>query len=193
MGKSSVLELFAELGASTISSDVIVSGLLEEPAVIEKIRGLFGESIVGSQGKLDKKAIANRVFQDSADRLRLEEVLHPLVFKEIDAAARRPEVRGRLVVVEVPLLFESRGAGGFDITITVHTAYELAVSRLMKKGISRGEAVARLDSQMRIEEKLRCSDYAIDNSGSMEETKKQVAAMFPVLTQLMATAEGRPG
>lgn len=184
MGKSSVLKFFDGLGAVTISCDAIVSQLLEDKKVIDRIRVMFGDDVIGDSGCLDKKAVADKVFSDSEKRRRLEGLLHPLVFAEIDAAVSNPDYASRVVIVEVPLLFESSAAARFQKKITVHTSEEEAVRRLMQKGISHGEALARLKTQMPISEKVRRSDYIIDNSGSPEETQRQAAAIYKQLVSL---------
>jgi dephospho-CoA kinase len=188
MGKSSVLGFFEGLGAVTISCDEIVSRLLEDKEVIDRIRVLFGDEMAGDDGRLNKKAVAAKVFADSGQRARLEGLLHPLVFAEIDAAAGNPVYADRVIIVEVPLLFESSASMRFQKTITVHTSEEEAVRRLSKKGVSREEALARLRAQMPISEKVRRSDYVIDNSGSPEETKRQTAAIYARLVSLSRTS-----
>jgi dephospho-CoA kinase len=184
MGKSSVLGFFERSGAVTISCDAIVSRLLEDKDVIRRIREMFGDEVVAGDGGLDKKNVACRVFSDPEQRKRLEGFLHPMVFAEIDAAVDNPDYTSRVVVVEVPLLFESSAEGRFQKTITVHTTDEEAVRRLKQKGVSREEALARLKAQMPIEEKISRSDYTIDNSGSIDETKKQVGEIHKQLMRL---------
>lgn len=187
MGKSSVLRLFDRLGAGTLSCDAIVSQLLEDKEVIAKLRLMFGDDVVGENGFLNKKAVAGKVFSDPLQRKKLEDLLHPLVFAEIDAAVRNPDYDDRVVIVEVPLLFESSSDCRFQKTITVHTSEEEAVRRLGQKGISLADALARLRAQMPISEKIRRADYVIDNSGSPEETQKQVEAVYTQLVSLSRT------
>jgi dephospho-CoA kinase len=187
MGKSSVLGFFEGLGAVTISCDAIVSQLLEEKEVINKIREMFGDDVVREDGRLNKQTVAEKVFSDPLQRKRLEGLLHPLVFVEIDAAVSTQDYADRVVIVEVPLLFESAAASKFQKTITVHTSEEEAIRRLTQKGVSREEALARLKAQMPVSEKIRRSDYSIDNSGSPEETKKQVETIYGQLVSLSRT------
>ncbi|MGC2062866.1 MAG: dephospho-CoA kinase [Thermodesulfovibrionales bacterium] len=184
MGKSSVLGFFDGLGAVTISCDAIVGQLLEDKKVIDRVRVIFGDDVVGDNGRLNKKTVADKVFSDPEQRKKLEGLLHPLVFAEIDAVVSKPEYGDRVIVVEVPLLFESSAAVRFQRTITVHMSEEDAVGRLVQKGVSRGDALARLKAQMPVREKISRSDYVIDNSGSMEETKKQVEAIYRQLVSL---------
>ena len=188
MGKSTVLATFGSLGAVVMSADAIVGRLLEDESVRDRIRGMFGDDVIGDGGRLDKKTVASRIFSDPQQRKRLEALLHPLVFAEIEAAAGNPDYADRVIVVEVPLLFESSADLKFRKTITVHTSEEEAVSRLGRKGISREEALARLETQMPISEKIKRADYAIDNSNSQGETERQAGKIYRDLVSLSRTS-----
>jgi dephospho-CoA kinase len=181
MGKSSVLSLFASLGAFTLDCDLIVEQLLEEKDVIEKIKKILGSNMTGPDGRLDKKAVADRVFHDRADRKRLEDLLHPLVFVKLDDSIKGISGQHSVVIAEVPLLFEGNYRSRFDRVITVHTTADEAVRRLMQSGISREEIEARLKAQMPVKEKIALSDFAIDNNGLLSETRKQVEAVYDSL------------
>lgn len=106
MGKSSVLGFFEGLGAVTISCDEIVSQLLEDKDVIDRIKGIFGDDVAGDYGRLNRKKVADRVFSDPEQRKRLEDLIHPLVFAEIDAAISNPDYADRVIIAEVPLLLK---------------------------------------------------------------------------------------
>jgi dephospho-CoA kinase len=181
MGKSYVLSLFRDLGAVTLDSDRIVALLLRNEDVIKKIMDIFGPEVVGPDGKLDKKSIAGRIFSDDASKKALEALLHPLVFEKIDAFTARIKKRDCLVIVEVPLLFEGEYQERFDKIVTVHTPEETALERLIKAGLSRQEALARLGVQLPVEIKKARSDYTIDNSGTKEETKRRVEEVYRLL------------
>ncbi len=185
MGKSYVLSLFRDLGAVTLDSDRIVALLLKNDDVIGKIRGLFGPEVVGADGRLDKKAVAGRIFSDDASKKKLEALLHPMVFEKIDAFTAKIKKKDCLVVVEVPLLFEGEYQGRFSKIVTVHTPEETAVERLVKAGLSRTEALSRLKAQLPIEKKKARSDYTIDNSGTKEQTKRQVEKIYRSLIEDM--------
>ncbi|MHB8880145.1 MAG: dephospho-CoA kinase [Thermodesulfovibrionales bacterium] len=181
MGKSSVLRLFEACGALTLDSDRIVAGLLEQPEIIEKVSEELGSGVTDAGGRLMKKVVAEKIFNDPVLKRKLEDILHPLVFARIDAFVRDPGHANRLIVVEVPLLFETGSSARFDRTITVHTTSAEAEKRLMQKGVRQEEARARLQTQMPIAEKIRLADHAIDNNGSQEDTKKQVEALYRLL------------
>ncbi len=185
MGKSTVAEIFRSLGAYVINTDKIVEELLNENSVINEIKRLFGQEIV-SEGKLNKKYIAQIVFDNPLMRIYLENILHPKVFEKIDEIIKNIPEKGepKIVVIEAPVIFERGYQNRFDIIITVYTPEEIAIKRLQKKGILKDEAIKRLRAQFPIEMKKSKADYIIDNSGSLEKTKAQVEEIFQKLTAL---------
>ncbi|MEJ5227630.1 dephospho-CoA kinase [Thermodesulfovibrio sp.] len=182
MGKSTVAELFRQLGAFVIDTDKIVQTLFEEPEVLEEIRRLFGEEVF-VDGRINKEKIANIVFENPQMRIYLENILHPRVFEKVDKMVDSIPHRGEpiIVVIEAPLIFERGYQNRFDYVITVFTLEETALQRLENKGFSRQEAEKRLKCQFPIEMKKLKSDYIIDNSGSILETAQQVEAIFQKL------------
>lgn len=188
MGKSYVLSLFRRLGAVTLDSDRIVGALLTEKAVVEKVRVLLGSEVVLPDGGLDKKAVAERIFSDGSERKKVESLLHPLVFGKVEEFISGMKDKNRIVIVEVPLLFEGGYQGDFQKTITVHTTEETALERLLGSGVSREEALARLGAQLPIKVKIDRSDYVIDNNGTEGQTLRQVEAVFNALRRDMEKA-----
>jgi dephospho-CoA kinase len=185
MGKSCVLSFFRELGAVTLDADRIVAQLLEEKAVIREMVKLFGKDVISPDGLLDKKAVARKVFSEEVSRREIEALLHPLVFREIDHFTEKIRDKNCLVIIEVPLLFEGEHRGRFRKVITVYTQEETAVERLVKAGYSSEEVIVRLKAQLPIETKKAWADYTIDNSGTKEETKKQVKEIYRLLIAKM--------
>jgi dephospho-CoA kinase len=181
MGKSFALSGFRDLGAVTLDSDRIVELLLREGMVIEKVRGLLGDDVVNEEGALDKKAVARKIFHDDRMKKQLEELIHPLVFEKINDFVAKMKDRSRIVIVEVPLLFEGNYQKDFSRTIVVCTLEDTALKRLARSGVEREEALARLRSQLPINEKKARADYVIDNNGSKEETLKCVAEVYQLL------------
>ena len=185
MGKSRVALMFKEAGAVTIDTDAVVRELLGEPAVIDEIKGVFGEDIA-QENLINKERLADLVFQHPHLRVSLEDILHPEVFKRIDeelamlsnnTSAAVPIV----VIIEAPLIFERGYQDRFDKIITVFTSEEVAISRLKKKGIGEGDVRRRIESQLPIGVKITRSDFTIDNNGDLENTKRQVEAIYQTL------------
>ncbi len=173
MGKSTVARMFRELGAVTIDTDEIVKDLLADPAVIYDIKKAFGEDIAEGNN-VNKKMLSDIVFQHPHLRIFLENILHPRVFKKIEEELNKISDLTAIVVVEAPVIFERGYQNRFDKIITVFTTEEIAIERLKEKGISEDDARKRMKSQFPVEMKIKKSDFAIDNSKDLENTRRQV-------------------
>ncbi len=175
-GKSTVSRMFERLGAVVIDADAIVHEL-QAPGtpLLQEMVGAFGASILDAEGALDRAALAELVFRDPEARARLNALVHPRVAAEMARRLHEARAAGApLVVLDIPLLLET-GRGGFDAVVVVYAPEEVQVRRQMERdGCSRQEAEARVRAQMSIEEKRRRADYVIDNSGTLEETERQV-------------------
>ncbi len=180
-GKSTVLKIFRELGVRTISADEIVQELLESKEVKEEIRRLFGPDVFLKNGKVDRKRLAQRIFSNQRERKKLEMLLHPLVFKRIEKEYEKEP--GRLMVAEIPLLFETDTQNRFSKVITVYAPMEVAIKRLKSRGMTKEDIEARLQSQMPIETKVERSDFVIDNSRGLQEIRKQVQQVLEKLQE----------
>jgi dephospho-CoA kinase len=183
MGKSSVAAMFRKLGAVTVDSDEIVAELLKEEPVIARIRALFGVEAMNPDGIPNKKYIAEKVFQHAALRKKLEAILHPLVFARLEARLASLRDKSRIVVVEVPLLFEGGYEGQFDRTIAVYANRKTVLARLGKAGVSRRDALARLKAQMDIRSKMRRADYCVHNNGLKREAEARVRKIYRLLVE----------
>lgn len=193
-GKSTVARMLARLGAAVIDADAIVHEL-QAPGtlLLRQIVEAFGEEVLRPDGSLDRARLGRIVFQDPEARQRLNRLVHPAVGAEM---ARRLEAarRGgaRLVVLDIPLLLEGRARGGgaadlVEEVIVVYAPERVQIERQMERdGATREEAQARVRAQMPIEEKRRLADHVIDNSGSLDATRRQVRALF---TRLVDEAE----
>jgi len=187
MGKSSVARMFKDLGAVIIDSDDIVASLLNEEAIKVQVRRLLGDEAVDAKGYLDKKYIASKIFNNRILRRKLEVILHPLVFMKVESLICKIKGRNHVIIVEVPLLFEGTYQKHFNRTITVFADRKSVLSRLKKSGVSRKDALLRLQAQMDIRIKKRLADYCIDNSGARKQTEAQVRKIF----QLLIAEDGR--
>ncbi|HYQ48154.1 MAG TPA: dephospho-CoA kinase [Thermodesulfovibrionales bacterium] len=183
MGKSTVSEMFRQLGAVIIDSDRIVASLLKEESVKRKLMRIVGVDLITPAGSIDKKYMAKKIFNNKVMRSQVEALLHPLVLLKVGEFVKQVRGRNRIVIVEVPLLFEGGYQGQFDRTITVFTDRTTALSRLNRSGICRKDAIARLQSQMDIRTKKRLADYCIDNSGTKRHTVSQVKRLYDMFAE----------
>ncbi|NWF98835.1 MAG: dephospho-CoA kinase [Nitrospirae bacterium] len=178
MGKSTVLSMFRKCGAYTLGADEIVRELLEKPYVKKKIKKIFGNDFFCPNDRINKEKIAAAIFSDSSLRTELENILHPLVLKKISAEIKKAQKEYSIAIIEIPLLFEKNYENIFDKTITVFTTKKEAIRRLEKKGINKTDAIMRLKTQLPVKEKIRKSDFTIDNSKTPELTKKAVEKLY---------------
>ena len=183
MGKSAVLSMFRELGAVTIDADWVVGQLLKEKKVLGQVKKLFGSGILDKKGQLDKKKVSEKIFKSKSLRLKLEDLLHPLVFKRIDEFIKGYKDGKKVFIVEAPVIFEREYEGRFDKTVTVFTDETTAINRLSMLGVTAKTASERLRCQLPIKEKIKRADFSIDNSGRIEKTKKQVEGVYKKLLE----------
>ncbi|MEW6161911.1 MAG: dephospho-CoA kinase [Nitrospirota bacterium] len=185
MGKSTVLHMFRDLGAITLNTDKIVEALLRENDVLRKIRKLLGDKVFDKNDSLNKKKVADIIFRNDLLRHSLEDILHPLVFEKIKYFSDdiRAKDKDKVLIIAAPLIYERGYESKFDRTVVVHTKEENAIDRLEKHGISREEALLRLNAQLPIEEKLKRADFLIDNNGTIEETMAQVKVAYKKLLE----------
>jgi dephospho-CoA kinase len=181
MGKSSVLSMFRKLGAATLDTDEIVESLIIEKKVLVKIRKLLGDNVFYKNGNLDKKKVAEIIFKDAFLRYSLEDILHPLVFERIKDFIKKINVRYRVLMTAVPLVYERGYENRFDRIVVVYTREEVALDRLKKNRISKRDAILRLKAQLPIEEKMKKADFLINNNGSLDETATQVKKIYKKL------------
>lgn len=183
-GKSVVASRLAEHGAVHIDADVLARDVVEpgQPALAE-IEKNFGSGVVGADGRLDRAALASVIFADPERRAVLNAITHPAVKararKLMDAAAA--ENPNAVIVYDVPLLIEARvdAEHEFDLIVVVNASTQTRLSRLMElRGLSRSEAVHRLNSQVSDTERLAIADVVIDTNGSLEETLRQADALW---------------
>jgi dephospho-CoA kinase len=176
-GKSTVARMFAGLGAEVLDADAIAREAVTvgAPAWAE-LRRLYGAEYFHENGELNRSRLAELVFTDPEARRRLDGLIHPRV--EAELQARVAELARRevaLVLVEVPLLFETGRETVFDRVIVV-AAPEAAQVRRLKARDHRGEAEIRgiLAAQWRRVDKVARADYVVDNGGELSYTEQQV-------------------
>ncbi len=182
-GKSTIGRMLEELGAEYVDADVLVHKLMEPSTPqYHQIVQWFGRSILREDGTIDRRRLGNIVFHDPAALRELEQILHPGVrplIRERIAKSRRP-----VVVVDAIKLIESGLYREVDSVWVVVCRPEQQRQRLREtRGLSDEEIEARLRSQPPQEEKLPYADVVIDNSGSLESTRRQVEEAFRSVTR----------
>ena len=182
-GKSTVADILAGLGAVVIDTDKLDHEAFRHGTEAwRRVVAAFGEEILAENDEIDRRKLGEIVFADPAKRVQLDGIMHPAVHQLVLAQLEEHRRRGvAVVVLEVPLLFE----GASDLRplldeIWVTAAPEAAVlARLQaRNGMAREAALARIRSQMPVEEKRKRADVVIDNNGSFEELKDRVEAQW---------------
>lgn len=186
-GKSSVCRILKELGAAVISADKIVHQLLSSDTNLgQEVIKLLGTKIL-SNNQINRAQMAQIVFQDPDLLKKLEALLHPAVYMEIDnefGKLQKSPSPPPLFAAEVPLLFESKGEKKFDLTVAVVANPDVCAERFEKKyGYDRNEFDNRTANQMPQMEKALRADYVITNSGSLSHLKDLTKELYQELTE----------
>ena len=182
-GKSAVCRILSSLGCYVVYSDDIAKNLLKNHSIIEKLVSLFGADIV-KEGEIDRSYLANIVFENRDQLTKLEALLHPLIFEEInDQYRKRPE--GTLFVVEAPLLFEAKWENFFDAIITIDSKEETCENRYLNMGKPLSDYRRRCKRQWPLSQKKQLSSHIIENNSDLKTLEKETKA---VLNQIISLA-----
>ena len=187
-GKTTVVDMLAELGAAVIDFDILARQVVEpgKPAWKE-IVNYFGEQVLQENRELDRKKLSRIVFQDKQKRKKLEGFIHPRTLEEFikQVADITQKTPGAIIQADVPLLIELNWQYLFHKIVVVSVSPEKQIERLIKRdNISSEEAHNILSAQLPIDEKAGYADFVIDNGGSLQETKTQVENLWQELQQL---------
>ena len=165
------------IDADAIAREVVAPGTPGLAAVVEE----FGPRVLTADGALDRPKVGAIVFADEERRRALEAIIHPLVFErtiELEEAA--PE--GAIVVHDIPLLAESGRAGTFDAVIVVDAPREVQIERMVRdRGWTAGDAEARIAAQASREDRRAIATYLIENTGTRDDLRRQVAQVVETL------------
>jgi len=180
-GKSSVAEAFQSLGAAVINADLLGhDAYLPGTIGYEEVVTEFGQEIVGSDGQIDRKKLGPIVFSDSSKMDRLNEIMHPLIRDLIEERLVTLESNhNKVAVVEAAILIEAGWKSLFDEIWVVISDPEEVINRLgVRNGLSREDAVKRIDSQMSNNERIGHGDVVVENTGSMEDLQTRVNSLW---------------
>ena len=177
-GKSTVAGIFRELGAYTVDADELIRSFYRKGhPVYEQVLKEFGEGILTREGDIDRKKLADVVFNDREKLRRLEEITHTALYRELEELFKRLPPKA-VVVVEASLLIEKGTYRNYDKTVVVYAPYEVCRERALRKGFSEEDFERRWRNQMDIEEKVKYADYVVDNSDGLEKTRRQVEEIY---------------
>ena len=180
-GKSTVAAEFAKLGCKIIDADRIAHELLKRKDVKEKVVSVFGESILDSAGKIDRRKLADILFGDGGKLASINKMLHPLVLARAEQLIEqyKQENRVKAIVLDMPLLVEVGWAERCDKLIFVDCRRELRVDRAKKIGImTENQLKIRENFQISLDRKATITDNTVNNNSDLSGLAKQVADIF---------------
>ncbi len=192
VGKSAVGEMFAALGAQVVQADEIAHQLMEpgESVYLEVVKH-FGSGILNPDGSVNRGRLAELAFGAAGKPSRVQElnqIVHPAVIRRQEEwmadVGRRDH--HAIAIVEAALILEAKMAEGFDRLIVVTCRPEQRVERWARRlnvdqETARREVARRMAAQLSDEEKIKAADYVVDNSGSLDETARQVTKIYAEL------------
>jgi dephospho-CoA kinase len=182
-GKSYCLRQFAALGAPVVDADALAHAAIApgSPGAAEAMAAF---------GTIDRGKLGARIFHDSEARRALEAIIHPRVYQGIEDFFRRLKASAPFGIADIPLLFETGRERDFDRVVITSCSPAQQIERLQDRGLSRGDAEARISAQLPFEDKLNRATSAgiavdvIDTSGTTEETDRQIRRVIDVLGSL---------
>lgn len=178
-GKSTVAEMFAELGAEVLSADRTAHSVLNQPEVRDDLIARWGEGILGPDGTIRRAAVAEMVFGDTTEaeeeRRYLESVVHPRARTVIEREREKLAKAGQEVfVIDAPLLLEAGWESACDVVVMVDTPDDQRARNAARRGWPVGELDRREEAQLPVATKRHRADVVLDNSGALQETREQV-------------------
>jgi dephospho-CoA kinase len=183
-GKSYVLEQFRRAGIPVLVADDLAHGVTAEGTeATAAIAERFGAGVIAADGSINREALGAIVFADDAARRQLEAIVHPAVYRAIEAGMRGFARLGTvpLAVAEIPLLYETGHAADFDRVIVTACADELQLTRLMARGLPETRARQIVAAQKPTAEKAAIADFVIRTDGEKSDTDEQVRRILQAL------------
>lgn len=189
-GKSTVARRFAEHGATIVDADVLARRAVEPgmPAYTQIVRR-WGSEVLAPDGMLDRAVLRQQVFGDQLQLDELNRIIHPEVLRMRDRLVAEARTRGdRVVVCDIPLLFERRLAEEFDRIVLVDAPRDMRLERLVRdRGLRETEAMDMIVAQMPAELKRARADYVIDNVGTRADVERAADDVWAALVRDAAT------
>ncbi|MCJ7839758.1 dephospho-CoA kinase [Lederbergia sp. NSJ-179] len=176
-GKSTVSHLFKNKGFTIVDADLASRKVVEpEQPAYKKIVQFFGDSILLSDRRLDREKLGSIIFHNENKRQTLNAIVHPAVREQMENWKNDAIASGKQTIIyDIPLLFESKLTNLVEKTLVVFVEEQIQLKRLMERnGLSESDALARMASQMPLQQKAKLADAVIDNNGPIEKTQEQV-------------------
>jgi dephospho-CoA kinase len=179
-GKSMVAQMFAQLGAAVVDADQLAREIVEpgQPA-LQEIAATFGPEVLLPDGRLDRPRLAGIIFADPAERAKLDAITHPRIRARMDEEIKARRSDPGVLIVDIPLLYENDRIDTVEKVIVVWVDPPTQLRRISQRGgLSAEAARQRISAQLPLDAKRARADHVIDNSGELEETRRQVEAIY---------------
>jgi dephospho-CoA kinase len=180
-GKSTVSNMLKEKGYPIVDADKIARQVVEPGTpVIKEIAEHFGAEVLNEDGSLNREKLGERIFKSEEERKKLNSIIHPAIRNEMIRQKEQWISKGAgTVILDIPLLFESKLQSFVEKIIVVSVTPEIQKQRLIARNeLNEQEAADRINSQLLMVEKEAGADAVIDNNGTIEETKMQVETLL---------------
>jgi len=182
-GKSTVAQLFRRWGATIIDADQLVREI-QSPGTpaLARIAARFGSELILPDGSLDRAGLRKMILGDATALADLNHIIHPEVHRRRLALLAEARARGdKIVVSDIPLLFEVDDPSAFDAVVLVDAPPAVRRNRLRARGLSEAEAERMMEAQLDAASKRQGSDYVIDNDGDLEKLERNASTVWKSL------------
>jgi dephospho-CoA kinase len=181
-GKTTIAKVFESLGAVIIDLDSLGHYILKnDPLVYERLVYSFGAGILNEKKEIDRAKLGRLVFINPDYLNALNSIIHPPIIRLADEQSKHELSKGKIVVLDVPLLIECNMTGMVDSVVLVYASEDTQMQRLMKRGLSKEDALSRIRSQMPFDEKKAFADFIIDANSSVCEANKRAKELWKQL------------
>ena len=187
-GKSMVAQMFARLGAVVIDADQLAREVVEpgQPA-LDEIAATFGRDVLLPDGRLDRAKLAGIIFADPVERAKLDAITHPRIRSRMNELIKARRSGPGVLILDIPLLYENNRVNLVERVIVVWVDPQTQLRRIRQRdGLSADAAGQRIAAQMPLEAKRARADHVIDNSGTREDTRRQVEAIYHLYAPAVA-------
>lgn len=179
-GKSSLSELLMSKNIDVIDADIISREIMYDKELLEIIFYEFGTEIKNNDGTLNRKKLGNIVFNDDDMLMKLNSITHPAIKRKINDRIIDISNQGKnIVVIDAALLIEGKFLDLVDKLVVITCNEEVQLNRVINRdNMTKEEALKRINSQMKQDEKIKYADYIIDNSKDMNNLKDEFDKLF---------------